>query len=126
MRFKTTQNIFNDFQEYFNENWMDSDIVQLPYQQKWDYSRELKVEDVDIWEVIYEQGGSVGVYGAWSPYAELYLIRVGHILEFQGYGYETYYGAKASEKVYNRCKELKIPLFLNTIWVEPEEAYLYM
>ncbi len=25
MRFKTTQNIFKDFEEYFDPNWMDSD-----------------------------------------------------------------------------------------------------
>jgi hypothetical protein len=124
-RFKSTQNIFKDFFEVFDENWMDSDKLVLPPKIEWDYSRPLQIEDVDIWEVLYEQGGAVGVYASWSPYAEFYLIRVGWYLESQGYGSETYYGPGAAEKVYDRCQELNIPLPINKIWVEPEDMWLY-
>ena len=41
----------------------------------------MQIEDVDLWEVIYEQGGSVGVYASYNPFAEFYMIRVGWFLE---------------------------------------------
>lgn len=124
-RFKSTQNIFTDFLEVFDENWMNYSTLQLPPKIDWDYSRPLQIEDIDIWEVIYEQGGGVGVYAAWSPYAEFYMIRMGWYLESKGYGSETYYGPGAVEKVIARCQELNIPLPINKIWVEPEDMWLY-
>ena len=70
MRFKTTQNIFKDFEEYFDPNWMDSNSLILPPKKEWDYKRPMQIEDVDLWEVIYEQGGAVGVYASYNPFAE--------------------------------------------------------
>ncbi len=125
MRWKSTHNIFTDFQEVFDENWMDHDTLQTPPRPDWDYSRELQIEDVDIWEVIYEQGGGVGVYASWCPYAEFYLIRTGYWNESSGNAIETYYGAGANEAVQKRAKELNIPLYENKMWVEPEDMWLY-
>lgn len=125
MRFKSTYNIFVDLEEVFDENWMDSDKVILPPNPKWDYSRELRVEDVDIWEVICEQGGAVGLYAAWCPYAEFYLLRVGFDAESKGYGFETYYGPGAQKIIQKRIKELGIYVESKNIWVEPEDMWLY-
>jgi hypothetical protein len=125
MRFKSTQNIFKDFGEVFESKWMDSNVLGMPPKYDWDYSRELKVEDVDIWEVIYEQGGGVGVYASWSPYAEFYLIRTGWWNDAKGYGIETYYGPQSQQKVQQRMKDLNIPFTLNETWVEPEDMWLY-
>ena len=125
MRFKSTQNIFKDFSEVFDLNWMDSNQIVLPPRTYWDYKKDMKVEDVDIWEVIYEQGGGIGVYASWSPYAEFYLIRVGWVLESKNYGFETYYGAGSQSMVQKRMKELGINYFTNKIWVEPEDMWLY-
>lgn len=123
--FKSTQNIFKDFGEVFEESWMDSDKVGLPPKQDWDYSRPLQIEDIDIWEVIYEQGGAVGVYAAWSPYAEFYMIRVGWRKEAEGYGVETYYGTGAQKKTQDRMGELNIPFSTHKEWVDPEQMWLY-
>lgn len=125
--FKSTYNIFKApwEDELFNENWMDSDKLMLPPKTDWDYSRELQIEDIDIWEVLYEASGAVGVYAAWSPYAEFYMIRTGWQLDLIGKGIETYYGQGASDKVYKRCQELGINLSLNQIWVEPDHMWLY-
>ena len=125
MRFKSTQNIFKDFAEVFESKWMDSNVLGMPPKVDWDYSRELQIEDIDIWEVIYEQGGGVGVYASWSPYAEFYMIRTGWWNESNGYGIETYYGPQAQQKVQERMKDLKIPFTLNQVWVDPEEMWLY-
>ena len=125
MRWKSTQNIFKDFGEVFETKWMDSNKIETPPNPPWDYSRELQIEDVDIWEVIYEQGGGVGVYAAWCPYAEFYIVRTGWWNEASGNALETYYGAGASEAVQKRAKELKIPLYASEVWVSPEDMWLY-
>jgi hypothetical protein len=112
MRFRSTQNIFSDLGEVFDPNWMDSDKVILPPNPAWDYSREMQIEDVDIWEVIWEAGGAWGVYAAWCPYAEFYMLTVGMVLGSIQYRYvderkiETFYGPGAQQKVFKRAKEL--------------------
>jgi hypothetical protein len=125
MRFKTTQNILKDSNEVFDSSWDSIKEIWLPPTYDWDYSRELQIEDVDIWEVIYEQSGGVGVYAAWCPYAEFYIIRVGWKLELKGYGIETYYGPGSMKKVQKRMTELKIPFGLNKIWVDSDQMHLY-
>lgn len=125
LRFKTTQNIFKDFQEVFDPNWMDSNKIITPPKQDWDYQRPMQIEDVNIWEVIYEQGGAVGIYAAWDPYAEFYMIRVGWFLEQQGYGAEVYYGPGAMASVTKRAEEMGIPMPKNKVWVEPDDMWLY-
>lgn len=124
--FKTTKNILQTpwEDELWDDNWMDSDKLQLPPKVDWDYSRELTIEDVDIWEVLYQQGGGTGVYAAWMPYAEFYMITL-HGLSTMPDRIETYYGAGVSNKVIKRCEELKIPININKVWVDPEDMWLY-
>jgi len=138
--FKSTYNILKktDEDEVFDPNWMDSDTLVLPPKKEWDYSRELHIEDVDIWEVLVETGGGFGVYASWSPYAEFYLITTGSDLRSQWLGkqnesvynyndkfWETYYGLLAQEKVRKRAIELGLSLPNFTIWVEEEDMWLY-
>lgn len=120
--FKTTHNIYVDQGEYFDANWMDSNTLVLPPRTYWDYGREMKIEDVDLWEMIYEVG-SVGVYAAWSPYAEFYLVKPPwweHHL-----GFETYYGKGALKQVKKRMKDLGLPIPNIKYWVDPEDMWLY-
>lgn len=86
-RWKTTQNILTDLQEVFEENWMDRDTIQTPPTYPWPEKRPPRVEEIDIWEVITEGGGGLGVYAAWCPYAELYIVTLGKsiIEEFSGW-----------------------------------------
>lgn len=124
--FKTTHNIltepWND--ELFDPNWMDSDKLKLPPSSPWTYDREMRIEDVDIWEVLYQASGGFGVYAAWMPYAEFYMIT-------KGWTYngsliiESHYGAGAQEEVKKRAKSLKIKLNETKFWVEPEDMWLY-
>ena len=122
--FKTTENIIKDNQEYFDSNWMDSDKVILPPSQPWDYKRDMQIEDVDIWEVIYEIG-TVGVYAAWQPHAEFYMIKPPWDWLEKGWGLETYYGKLASEQVYHRMSEFGIKIPKHKYWVENEDMWLY-
>jgi hypothetical protein len=132
MRFKTNKNIFVDLQEFFNENWMDTDVAYVPPSLgKWDYSREMTIDDVDLWEVIYEQGGGVGVFAAYSPMAEFYMIRTGGVdknLQSHGqnyHGIELFYGRNALRRTVKRMDELGIPYPKNQIWVDNDDIWLY-
>jgi hypothetical protein len=125
MIFRSTANIFKDFNEVFEDKWAQSNIVMTPPTKPWDYSRELQIEDVDIWEVIYEQGGGIGIYASWSPYAEFYLVRRGLGREVLGFGLETYYGAGAQKQVQKVIEEMGLPIASKEMWVEPEYMWLY-
>jgi hypothetical protein len=118
--FKSTYNIlvtpWED--EVFDPNWMDSDKLVLPPKKDWDYLRELTIEDVDIWEVIYESGGGTGVYASWSPYAEFYMVLIDKKIE-------TFYGKHATKKLIKYLDYCNIPYSINKIWVEPDQMHLY-
>lgn len=101
-RFKTTEMILKGTEEYFNENWMDKPFLVVPKNDKWDGSRPLQIEDIDLWEVISEQSGPSGVYAAWLPYAEFYMIVSNRSID------STYYGIGSDEYAGRRCDELGI------------------
>jgi hypothetical protein len=131
-QFKSTYNILKrtDEDEVWNDNWMDSDKLVLPPTKKWTYDRDMVIEDVDIWEIIYEASGGVGIYAAWTPYAEFYMFTTGwkSLKDDQLTNdrmIETYYGRGAQQQVMQRAKELKIPLGTFNTWVDPEDMWLY-
>ncbi len=76
LRWKATQHLLGWRQdgEVFDPNWMDYDTVQTPPSVPWSKSRPIRFEDVDVWEVICEESGPIGVYAAWCPYAEYYIV----------------------------------------------------
>ena len=135
--FRSTYNILTkaDEDEVFNENWMDSNKVVVPPKKDWTYDREMQIEDVDIWEILYEAGGGLGVYASWCPYAEFYLITTGgdyrndgKLIDgilYHGRNMETYYGPGAQQKVQKRCAELNIKLRTEQVWVDPDKMWLH-
>ena len=117
--FKTTKDILEN-KEYFDKSWMDSEKLVLPPQERWTYERDMLLTDVDIWEVIGEMG--YGVYAAWSPFAEFYMVvpPAGLNAEF-----EFYYGAGAGNEIKKRMTSLGMITPNNKIWVENEDMWLY-
>lgn len=89
-RWKTTENILSLSKdgEFFDENWMNYDHLwqYAPQPIMWNEKRPIKFEDVDLWEVITELSGPFGVYAAYQPYAEYYIVMIRWSLfaEFQG------------------------------------------
>jgi hypothetical protein len=90
-RWKATEQIINLHRdgEVFDENWMNYDRISqyAPPIIEWTGDRPMRVEDVDLWEVITEQSGPVGVYGAYMPFGELYVVTSGWriVAEFSGW-----------------------------------------
>jgi len=100
--FKTTNDILKTFQEeLFDENNNNYNKINLPPSPEWDYSRELNIEDIDIWEVIFEGGGGNGLYAAWCPYAKFFMLR-------NNFQIETYYGETGEVMLEKRMQELDI------------------
>ena len=111
--FKSTYNILkkSDEDEVFNPNWMDSNKLILPSRKYWDYKRPLQIEDIDIWEVIYEQGGGTGVYAAWDPYAEFFMVLINNKIE-------TFYGKGSEKRLMKYLDVHKIPYPKFKVWVD--------
>lgn len=139
-QFKTTYNILkvSDEDEAFDKNWFESDQLRLPPKSHWDYKRDLFVEDVDYWEVLYEASGGIGFYAAWCPYAEFYMITTGFDVKhgpqwrdknspipYWDKTFETYYGPGAEYHAVNRAKDFGIVLNSTQIWVHPDDMWLH-
>jgi len=101
-RFKSTYNILKDNSEVYDPNWFDKNFLELPPSIPWDNKRELQVEDIDIWEVITEMSGPTGIYAAWLPYAEFYMIVSNGQID------STYYGEGSDKYAAKRARELNI------------------
>ena len=119
--FKTTANITKDHGEYFDTNWMDSNEIVLPPKTEWTYDREMKLEDVDLWEVIYES--NFGIYASYSPHAEFYMIFPFYWVKDNGFDIETFYGPNAAGDCFIRAKELGIDLTLHDYYYDTETFY---
>lgn len=138
--FKSTYNILvkPDEDEVYDANWFDKPFLTLPPKVEWSYEREMTIEDVDIWEVIAQHGGNYGVYAAWSPYAEFYLVTTGSDLRtsktmylkgvpfnYNSINWETYYGPTAVDQVRKRAAELGLLLPETKIWVDEKDMWKY-
>jgi len=122
--FKTTYNILvkADEDEFWDDNFMDSDKPIYPPKVDWTYDREMQVEDVSLWEVIFEAGW-FNLYAAWDPYAEFYMLLKGWDPTDQSNNdrIETFYGPGCQERLYKRLKELNIPFQLHDLWVPNDQ-----
>ena len=133
--FLRSEHILTGNGEHFDPNWLDSDTIVLPPKIDWDYQREMRFEDVYVWEKICEPW-QWGVYAAWDPYAEFYVVR--HEINYFRdrrtaldekpiYEFEYYYGHNAQARLIHRMKEIGILHYarFNDVWVEPEKMWLY-
>lgn len=126
MFFKSTYNIFvkPDEDEVYNNDWANLPLITDPKNSKWDYKRELQIEDVNIWEQIYFESGGLGLYAAWDPLAEFYMI-TRRFFMYKPDSIETFYGPMAGEKAYKRALELGMPVSQRKTWVEDDDMWLY-
>jgi hypothetical protein len=118
VRFITTENLLKNSGEYFDPTWIKNEKFNFPEKINWDYSRELQIEDIDLWEIIYDQSSVILVLAAYQPYAEFYIIKTKNSIE-------TFYGKNSQKEMSKRAKILGIPLSYYKVWVEPEDMWLY-
>jgi hypothetical protein len=125
--FKTTHNLLNApwEDEFYDPNWANSNALILPPKKEWDYKREIQIEDVDVWELIYFASGGTMLAAAWDPYAEFYIVTKDLYLNTQTSYMETFYGNTAGLRAYKKAIEFGMPVELNQVWVEPEDMWLH-
>jgi hypothetical protein len=88
----------------------------LPHKEPWNSDRVIDVEDVLLWEQLYYQEGHVGIYAAWNPYDEFYIIVHNLFLDSPA-GIEKFRGVDASDQIYSRAAELGIELSASDKWI---------
>ena len=119
--FKTTSEILTSVWDNKCEEITDpSDFPKrVTYQGNYN---SLKLEDIETWEEIYFEEGNIGVYAAWSPYVEFYIITYNLFLDTR-YGIKVFKGPSASESVIQELKKYNIQLPTNRIWVDTLEPF---
>ena len=71
--FKTIEQIKQDIWSNSSDEILDP--LKFPKQNLlYDKKRSYSVEDIECWQEIYYQPGNIGLYAAWSPYVECYII----------------------------------------------------
>jgi hypothetical protein len=104
-------NTFKLTKEILNLYWDNSPPKSItpPITEDWHNQREITIEDVSIWEQIYRQPGNFGIYAAYTPYAEFYIV-VYELFLNTPQGIVTYRGTDAPSMVYNKALEMGIDL----------------
>ena len=122
--FRSNQDIFKTQAcEVTESSWFDSNKIQVPKTSKWDYKRDLQVDDIEIWEALYEDNWGLGIYAAYQPYAEFYMIKY---LDHAGISVlDTYYGAGSQNSIMKFMVENNIPFTTHDVWVNDDELWLY-
>jgi len=120
--FKTTSEILDTPWEFQYPDPVIPNIV--PDKIEWHGIRDMKLEDVEIWEQIYYQGGNIGIYAAWKPYGELYMITYNLYMDTK-VGYELVYGPEAASQIKDIAKQLGVDLEVQKIWVDDLNKWMY-
>jgi hypothetical protein len=108
LTFKNTLDIISN---PWNYNFSSKNVSPpfLPTSTQWAENREITVNDVILWEQLYYEPGNIGVYAAYNPYAEFYLITFNLFLNSDA-RFEEFVGDDAAQKCYDRAVELGIYL----------------
>lgn len=122
--YRTNKDIFKDLgEEVFDYRFSERETRYFPKTKDWDYKRELKVDDIEIWEALYEDNWGLGIYAAYQPYAEFYMIK--YASDIGNRVYDTFYGAGAQNKIIQFMVSNNIPFSLHDVYVDTDDAWLY-
>jgi len=75
------------------------------------------INNVKLWEQIFYKKNYAGIYAAWSPYVEFYILVYEPLLGTD-YSYESFFGIDRTKELMFRAKQLKIDLKEQFIWVD--------
>jgi hypothetical protein len=103
-RFKSKYNVFENNDELFSEAIVKENGFYLPETWDWDNSSQISIDDVVIWECLFEKTGPSGIYAAWAPYEELYIVTEKRTLV------KEFFGPSAKELLTKYCVVNGIPV----------------
>lgn len=111
--------IFKSTPHIWSRAWEPSktqDMVRtsmLPQTDKWASEKEIQYKDVELWEEIHHEAGNFGVFVAYRPYADFFII-AHYMLANTKYAFEIY---RDEESVRRRTKELGLGLTEKQVYV---------
>jgi hypothetical protein len=111
--FKTLDEILNDFSGF-------TEVLPEKFPPRQHLSNTdfiPSIQNVDYWEQIYYKKNYVGIYAAWNPYVEYYIIVFNLFLKTDFY-YYSFFGTTAAKDTFTTCKKFGIELDKNFIFVE--------
>jgi hypothetical protein len=79
----------------------------------WDYSQQITVDDVTIWEELYTEPYNIGLYSSWSPYIEFYLLVYYDFADSRRF--KTFYGLDAHIDLKRYLDQCEIILPINSV-----------
>ena len=103
-RFKSKYNVFENNEELFSEAIAKENGFYLPETWDWDNSSQISVDDVIIWECLFEKTGPSGIYAAWAPYEEFYIVTEERVVV------KEFFGPSAKELLDKYCVANSIPV----------------
>ena len=106
--FKNTLDIItNPWNKAFSNS--NCSAGMLPSYKKWAEDKDPQMDDITLWEQLYYEAGNVGIYAAFDPYVDYYIITYNLFFD-SNYRFEEFVGPDATQKCYNRAIELGISL----------------
>jgi hypothetical protein len=101
---------------------ISADSVASPPKTVWKEQRSPTIEEIDLWEQIYYQPGNVGIYAAYEPYTDFYLLTYNLFMD-KPWGIQTFCGPQAEKQLWQKIKDLKIPVTLHSTWTEDTDQF---
>jgi hypothetical protein len=92
----------------------------LPPNPPWNERRPIKFEDIDLWEVITEMSGPIGVYAAWCPYSHYFIVTDHWTIV------KEFWGIQGEKDLQKYLTEAGIPFSTNKIWVDEDVVQHYI
>lgn len=104
--------ILKSLQDIVNQSTGDKAHYPLKFPPKWENDNLPLLEDIVIWEELHYEAELIGIYAAWSPYADCYLIAYNQFCNSHWH-FEFFVGEHAVQQVYDRAVSLGISLNYN-------------
>jgi hypothetical protein len=119
--------VYRTTEEILSDPWKTQVVnTTAPDSQEYCYNwRELSIDDIAVWEEIYSQPGNLGIYAAWSPLSEYYVI-IFNLFVNREYGIEKFYGPNAKKNVVKRAAALGVQLQESNSWVDVDHMWMHV
>ena len=104
--------IIRSTHEILNNPWGEirpSSIIPSQIPPGWSLERPITIDDIVMWEEIFYEAGLIGVYAAWSPFEDFYIIT--HNLHLKNLNLiEIFQGPESVKDLIKRVSELGITI----------------
>lgn len=94
-----------------------SNTLQPSTKTSWHGQFNPCINEIKLWEVIYSKPNIIGVYAAWDPYVEFYIIHY-PVLAGIEFHHQEFFGPNASEEVHATMQKYGIDLPIHNVWIE--------